>query len=125
MDMGARTSSLGRAVLRAFVYNGLPTRVVFGIGAVRNLPAEVERLGAKRVLVVSTPGRAQMVRAISGSLNVAGVFDKAVMHTPVEAANEARELANSIKADCCVVVGGGSTIGFGDRKSTRLNSSHQ
>src|SRR5437879_13438681 len=35
------------------------------------------------------------------------------MHTPVEAANEARELANSIKADCCVVVGGGSTIGFG------------
>src|SRR2546423_4121160 len=113
MDMGARTSSLGRAVLRAFVYNGLPTRVVFGIGSVRNLPAEVERLGARRVLLVSTPGRAAMVRAVSGFLNVAGVFDRAVMHTPVEAANEARELANSIKADCCVVVGGGSTIGFG------------
>src|SRR2546423_5583171 len=113
MDMGARTSSLGRAVLRAFVYNGLPTRVVFGIGSVRNLPAEVERLGARRVLLVSTPGRAAMVRAVSGFLNVAGVFDRAVMHTPVEAANEARELANSIKADCCVVVGGGSTIAFG------------
>ena len=99
--------------MRQFVFSGLPTRVVFGIGSVRNLPAEVERLGAKRVLVVSTPGRAEMVRAISGSLNVAGVFDKAVMHTPVEAANEARELADSIKADCCVVIGGGSTIGFG------------
>jgi len=99
--------------LRAFVYNGLPTRVVFGIGSVRDLPAEVERLGAKRVLVVSTPGRAEMVRAISRSLNVAGVFDKALMHTPVEAANEARALANSVKADCCVVIGGGSTIGFG------------
>ncbi len=99
--------------MRAFVYNGLPTRVVFGIGSIGNLPAELERLGAKRVLVVSTPGRAQMVRAISSSLNVAGVFDKAVMHTPVEAANEARALANSIKADCCVVIGGGSTIGFG------------
>ena len=99
--------------MRQFVFSGLPTRVVFGIGSVRNLPAEVERLGAMRVLVVSTPGRAEMVRAISGSLNVAGVFDKAVMHTPVEAANEARELADSIKADCCVVIGGGSTIGFG------------
>ena len=99
--------------MRAFVYNGLPTRVVFGIGCVRNLPAEVERLGARRVLLVSTPGRAQMVREVSGSLNVAGVFDKVVMHTPVEAANEARELADSIKADCCVVIGGGSTIGFG------------
>jgi len=99
--------------LRAFVYNGLPTRVVFGIGSVSSLPAEAERLGAKRVLVVSTPGRAEMVRAISRSLNVAGVFDKALMHTPVEAANEARALANSVKADCCVVIGGGSTIGFG------------
>src|SRR2546426_10765003 len=99
--------------MRQFVFSGLPTRVVFGIGFIRQLAAEVERLGAMRVLVVSTPGRAEMVRAISGSLNVAGVFDKAVMHTPVEAANEARELANSIKADCCVVIGGGSTIGFG------------
>src|SRR5438309_7474654 len=59
MDMGARTSSLGRAVLRAFVYNGLPTRVVFGIGSIRNLPAEVERLGARLVLMISTPGRAE------------------------------------------------------------------
>ncbi len=99
--------------MRAFVYKGLPTRVVFGIGSIKNLDAEVDRLGAKRVLVVSTPGRAEMVRAISGSLNVAGVFDKAVMHTPVEAANEARGLAHSVKADCCVVIGGGSTIGFG------------
>src|SRR2546426_2555519 len=99
--------------MRQFVFSGLPTRVVFGIGFIRQLAAEVERLGAMRVLVVSTPGRAELVRAISGSLNVAGVFDKAVMHTPVEAANEARDLANSIKADCCVVIGGGSTIGFG------------
>src|SRR5438034_10578816 len=66
-----------------------------------------------RVLLVSTPGRAEMVRAISSSLNVAGVFDKAVMHTPLELANEARNLAKSVDADCCVVVGGGSTIGFG------------
>ncbi|HXM80779.1 MAG TPA: maleylacetate reductase [Burkholderiales bacterium] len=99
--------------MRSFVYNGLPSRVVFGIGAIKNLPAEVDRLGARRALMISTPGRAQMVREVSGSLNVAAVFDKAVMHTPLELANEARDLAQSIKADCCIVIGGGSTIGFG------------
>ena len=35
------------------------------------------------------------------------------MHTPLELANEARELARRLEADCCVAVGGGSTIGFG------------
>src|SRR5207249_1246492 len=34
-------------------------------------------------------------------------------HTPLELANEARDLAKSVNADCCVVVGGGSTIGLG------------
>ena len=101
--------------MRRFVYTGLPSRVVFGPGSVAQLAAEVDRLGAKRVLVISTPGRARMTRAVSGSLKhlVAGVFDKAVMHTPVELANEARQLASSLGADCCVVIGGGSTIGFG------------
>ena len=99
--------------MRAFVYNGLPSRVVFGPGAVAQLPAEVARLGAKRVLLLSTPGRAGMVAAVSKNLPIAGVFDKVVMHTPLEAANEARELATKLNADCCVTVGGGSTIGFG------------
>src|SRR5205823_9180584 len=46
-------------------------------------------------------------------VSIAGVFDKAVMHTPLELANEARELARRLEADCCVAVGGGSTVGFG------------
>ena len=96
-----------------FTYTGLPVRVVFGAGSVRQLAAEVERLGARRVLVLSTPGRAEMVRSVSKDLAVAGVFDKAVMHTPLEAVEEARKKAKSVKADCCVAVGGGSTIGFG------------
>ena len=101
--------------MRRFVYAGLPSRVVFGPGSVAQLAAEVGRLGAKRVLAISTPGRARMTEAVSSSLKqlVAGVFDKAVMHTPVELADEARRLAASLGADCCVVIGGGSTIGFG------------
>jgi maleylacetate reductase len=103
-----------------FSYVALPTRVVFGAGSVGQLAAEVERLGARRVLLISTPGRAEMVRRLSKGLAVAGLFDQAVMHTPIEAVERARALAASVKADCCVAVGGGSTIGFG--KAIALSS---
>jgi maleylacetate reductase len=96
-----------------FTYIGLPARVVFGAGSIGQLAAEVDRLGAKRVLLISTPGRAEMVRSVSKDLPVAGVFDHAVMHTPIDAVEEARKQAKATNADCCVAVGGGSTIGFG------------
>jgi alcohol dehydrogenase class IV len=50
----------------------------------------------------------------------AGVFDRAVMHVPIEAAREARELARQLDADCAVAVGGGSTTGLG--KAIALDS---
>lgn len=104
---------LSKFILHPFVYNALPTRVVFGAGSLAQLPAEVERLGAKRVLMLSTPGRAEMVRAAAKGLPVAGIFDEAAMHTPLELAEKARRRAAELGADCCVAVGGGSTIGFG------------
>ena len=99
----------------------MPTRVVFGAGAVSQLAAEVERLGAKRALLISTPGRAEMVRSVAKDLSVAGLFDQAVMHTPIAAVEAARAKAKSVDADCCIAVGGGSTIGFG--KAIALTSS--
>src|SRR5437763_2789376 len=99
----------------------MPTRVVFGPGSVTQLAAEVERLGAKRALLISTPGRAEMVRSVAKGLSVAGLFDKAVMHTPIAAVEAARTMAKSVGADCCIAVGGGSTIGFG--KAIALTSS--
>ena len=99
----------------------MPMRVVFGAGRAAELAAEVERLGMRRPLLVSTPGRAAMVRAVAKGLNVAGVFDQAVMHTPLKAVEAAREMAKSVAADCCVTIGGGSTIGFG--KAIALTSS--
>ena len=101
--------------MNPFVYSGLPMRVVFGAGSVAELAKEVDRLGAKRALLLATPGRTAMVKSVAEPLGirVAGVFDRVVMHTPLELAEEARRLAASVQADCCVVVGGGSTIGFG------------
>src|SRR5205823_8752229 len=86
---------------------------VFGAGAVAQLAAEVQRLGAKRALLISTPGRAQMVRAIARGLQVAGIFDQAVMHRPIKAVEARRDMAGSVEADCCIAIGGGSPIGFG------------
>jgi maleylacetate reductase len=104
-----------------FTYVAMPARVVFGAGAVSQLAAEVERLGATRALLISTPGRADMVRSVARGLKIAGMFDRAVMHTPIKAVEAAREMASSLGADCCIAIGGGSTIGFG--KAIALTSS--
>ncbi len=104
---------MGGALLKSFVYQAPSARVVFGAGALAQLPAEVDRLGAKRVLMLSTRGRAELVRRAASSLPVAGLFDEAEMHTPLELAEKARRRAAELGADCCVAVGGGSTIGFG------------
>jgi len=106
-----------------FVYASPPFRVVFGAGKLAHLSAEVDRLGAKRALLLSTPEQADSVRKVAESLGArfAGVYDKAMMHVPIETAEEARRMARDIEADCCVTVGGGSTTGLG--KAIALTSS--
>ncbi len=101
--------------MRSFDYTGLPMRVLFGAGSVARLPAEVERLGARRALVLSTPGRSESVGEVAKSLGpmLAGIYAKAVMHVPVEVAADARRVAAELGADCCIAVGGGSTTGLG------------
>jgi maleylacetate reductase len=98
----------------AFIYDVLPSRVVFGVGCLNKLPEEIERLGAHRALVLSTPEQRkegqQMVDRLGA--RAVGLFDKAVMHVPIEIAEQARELAKALGADCCVAVGGGSTTGL-------------
>jgi maleylacetate reductase len=101
--------------MKSFTYVSLPSRVVFGAGSVARLAQEVERLGARRALVLCTPGRAADVKRLAATLGerYAGLYDKAVRHVPIEVAEDARRAAQAASADCCVVVGGGSTIGLG------------
>ena len=109
--------------MRPFVYNGLPARVVFGAGALACLPEELDRLGAKRALVLSTPEQAKSAAEVAKALGArcAGTYDKAAMHVPVEIAEDARRVAREVGADCCITVGGGSTTGLG--KAIALTSS--
>ena len=101
--------------MKDFTWVSFPSRVVFGAGSVTRLPQEVEKLGAKRALVLSTPGRAADVKRLTASLGerFAGLYDGAVMHVPLEVAEDARRAARELAADCCVALGGGSTIGLG------------
>jgi alcohol dehydrogenase class IV len=97
-----------------FVYQALPTRVVFGAGALARLREEVERLGIARALVVSTPGRSSVAGAAVWALaaRAAGLYDRAAPHVPAEIAADARAAATAAGADGLVAVGGGSTIGL-------------
>jgi len=109
--------------MKPFLYTQLPGRVVFGAGALDTLPREIERLGAKRALVLSTPEQRKQADDVARRLGdrCAGVFPKAVMHVPIETARAARAEARRLDADCAVAVGGGSTTGLG--KAIALESS--
>jgi maleylacetate reductase len=98
----------------AFTYDALPSRVIFGAGCLDKLADEVERLGASKALVLSTPQQRELATSIATRLgsHAAGLFDRAAMHVPIEIAHQAREEARRLDADCCVAVGGGSTTGL-------------
>jgi alcohol dehydrogenase class IV len=109
--------------MKPFIYQGMPSRVVFGAGSIEHLEREIDLLGARRAIVLSTPQQREQAEALAERLGqrVAGVFAKAVMHVPVETAREAREYAQRLGADCAVAIGGGSTTGLG--KAIALTSS--
>ena len=100
---------------REFIYEALPTRVVFGDGKLDVLPEEIKKLGAGRALVLSTPAQAEWAQQVADLLGdqCAGVFSQATMHTPVHVTEQAMEQVRALQADCVIGLGGGSTIGLG------------
>jgi len=97
--------------MHRFIYTGLPARVVFADGAVGELSREVDRLGARQVLVLTTPQQRGDGDALAAGLG-AGVYAGATMHTPVGVTEDALKLVQSSGVDCLVALGGGSTIGL-------------
>ena len=106
-----------------FVYNGLPSRVIFGQGTLARVAEEVQALGCSRVLVLSTPEQEHQARQVLDQLGErgAGVFAGARMHTPVETTEEAMRVLASLGADGVVAIGGGSTIGLGKAIALRTD----
>ena len=98
-----------------FNYKGLPWNIIFGAGALQRLPEEVEKLGFKRAMVLTTPQQQSSGEEIMQLLGGrgAGLFSEAIMHVPVQTLEAAKSLADEIQADCTVSLGGGSTTGLG------------
>jgi maleylacetate reductase len=97
-----------------FDYVAHATRVLFGIGRVDELPAEVDRLGWRSVMVLCTPGQRAAAQRIADALGqrLAAVHAGARMHVPREAIEPAVTLAQGLAVDGLVCYGGGSAIGL-------------
>jgi maleylacetate reductase len=109
--------------MQPFVYDGLPCRVIFGSGTLKQVADEIGRLGVKRALVLSTPEQERAARGLAASLGTlaVGVFAQATMHTPTDVTEAALREMHASGADCTVALGGGSTIGLGKAIALRTD----
>jgi len=89
-------------------------RVIHGRPAAEAVRAESDRLGVKRVLLLTTRSlvKSRLVRDITAALGerCAGRFDDIRAHSPREAVIAGAALAREMAADHLLAVGGGSVI---------------
>jgi alcohol dehydrogenase class IV len=97
-------------------FNFLPMeKVRFGPGSLVDLAAEVDRLGAKRVLLITgttLATKTDLVTKVGDVLGdrLAGVFSDTRQHVPRGTVVAAAAAAREADADCLVSFGGGSPI---------------
>lgn len=106
-----------------FVYEALPTRVIFGSGTSSQLGEEVRRLDVRRALVLHGPPHTAFAKAIVSQLGerYAATFDGAQMHTPVAVTEVALALVAEEKIDGVIAIGGGSTTGLAKALALRTD----
>ena len=98
-----------------FIHDVRSPRTLFAKGALSQLPAEVETLGKKKVLLISdenTNSVAGDIKKTLGSLVVDHV-ERVVMHVPDDFSAPILSKAKSQGIDLVVAVGGGSSTGLG------------
>jgi len=98
-------------------HTGYAQRVVFGAGAVRRLPDVLKPLGARRVLFVTTAGRAasddgaRVRRALGRAIG--STFAEVTSHVPAPLVQQAVQQARRDAVDAVVSFGGGSCADLG------------
>ncbi|HEX6468485.1 MAG TPA: maleylacetate reductase [Streptosporangiaceae bacterium] len=93
-------------------HQGSAPRVVFGVGALASVPAEVSRLGGRRVLLIAGRHEKPHADVLATALAPAGRIEDVVVHVPAEMAAAALRAAGESGADLLVCVGGGSATGL-------------
>jgi maleylacetate reductase len=98
-----------------FTRQSTSRRIVFRDGALSELGAELDRLGAYRVMLLAADYDTDLGeiagRAVGSRLTLA--WDEIRQHVPEELATRATGAASGRHVDALVTVGGGSTIGLG------------
>ena len=109
-----------------FHFESAGLRVRFGMGSIVHLPEEVARLGAGRVLLLTTPQQTALADRAQELLGATAVarFTGAAMHTPVEVTEQAMAVVQAERIDGLVALGGGSTIGLGKAIALRTGLPH-
>ena len=103
-------------------------RIVFGFGAVENLPEEIKRLKGTKIMVVTDPGikSAGVLDQVAGVLNRAKVdykvFSEVEPDPKVEVALASAEAARSFGPDVIVGLGGGSSLDISKVTSVLLTN---
>ena len=97
-----------------FTYRSDPVRIVFGAGAIAELPAEASLHNMSRLMVLCSKSRADFARRVTAS-----IADRCVTFCDASEPNMPREVFERIvddikrqKLDGFVVIGGGSPIGL-------------
>ncbi len=99
--------------MSGFTFEAQGSRVVFGGGCIVQLEGELDRLGAQRVMIVSTPGRTGLVDSVkrSAGARIPEIFDGAMPHVPEDTAKTSLKIATDSRIDCILTLGGSSAIG--------------
>jgi maleylacetate reductase len=113
---GERAGVIGTGGLmgRSFAHDVPASRVVFANGAIAEVPAELERLGCVRPLLIHGRHEAAYADAVAALLDgrLAGRFSDVAMHVPVAVAAAAERETRASGADGLVALGGGSATGL-------------
>jgi maleylacetate reductase len=98
--------------VEVFDHDQAGPRVVFGAGALAQVPAEVNRLGRRRVLLIAGRHEKSYADELARVLSPVRRIEEVLMHVPVEIAVAGTRLAVDSGADLLVCVGGGSATGL-------------
>jgi len=105
-----------------------PTRILFGVNAVKQLADLTSELGGRRVFLVADPGlhQAGIIKQATAILDKAKIpyalYDKVTPEPGLTLADQGIKLAKKNKTDCVIGLGGGSALDIAKAVSILLTN---
>lgn len=101
--------------MNGFAFDAVGGRVVFGAGAVAEVPKELEALGVRTAMIIASGSSRHLADFLADQLGdrVSGRIDRVNPHVPLDDVQSARNLVVTSSSQAVVTIGGGSAIGLG------------